>query len=258
MVKKILISSIMIISLISCGNKSQQNDSAKNNTENKVIENGSWNIDTQQSDAINEDIKTIFSNATKELLGVKRELMLYLGNQIDEGINYAFICRSEILAPSALPYYEIIICNVSDQNETSITKIEKIIESSQSSVGGIICTSSDEAKINTSKSKESEDIIKIFENNKDKFKNFSYLYKNKPFIYNSSPDKDIYLYYKNINQDKFLSIKMKYFKFGMYIVTLPIFYGEDIEYYFVENMKNGNISTKRFFTTNSKNICCWI
>ena len=57
MVKKILISSIMIISLISCGNKSQQNDSAKNNTENKVIENGSWNIDTQQSDAINEDNK---------------------------------------------------------------------------------------------------------------------------------------------------------------------------------------------------------
>ena len=96
--------------------------------------------------------------------------------------------------------------------------------------------------------------FKIFENNKDKFKNFSYLYKNKPFIYNSSPDKDIYLYYKNINQDKFLSIKMKYFKFGMYIATLPIFYGEDIEYYFVENMKNGNISTKRFFTTNSKNI----
>ena len=96
--------------------------------------------------------------------------------------------------------------------------------------------------------------FKIFENNRDKFKNFSYLYKYKPFIYNSSPNKDIYLYYKNVNQDKFLSIKMNYFKFGMYIVTLPIFYGEDIEYYFVENMKNGNISTKRFFTTNNKNI----
>ena len=46
---------------------------------------------------------------------------------------------------------------------------------------------------------------------------------------------------------------MKYFKFGIYIVTLPIFYGEDIEYYFVENMENGNISTKRFFTTNTIN-----
>ena len=164
MVKKILISSIMILSLISCGNKSQQNDSAKNNTENKVIENGSWNIDTQQSDAINEDIKTIFSNATKELLGVKRELMLYLGNQADNGVNYAFICRSEILTPSALPYYEIIICNVSDQNKVSISKIEKIIESSQNSAGGIKCTSYEEAKINTSKSKEAEDIIKIFDN----------------------------------------------------------------------------------------------
>ena len=160
MVKKILISSIMIISLISCGNKSQQNDSAKNNTENKVIENGSWNIDTQQSDAINEDIKTIFSNATKELLGVKRELMLYLGNQADNGVNYAFICRSEMMTPSASPYYEIIICNVSDNNEVSITKIEKIIESS----GNIVCTNSDEAKINTSKSKEAEKIIKIFNN----------------------------------------------------------------------------------------------
>lgn len=95
--------------------------------------------------------------------------------------------------------------------------------------------------------------FKIFENNKDKFKKFSYLYKNKPFIYKASPNKDIYLYYKNINQDKFLYVKMKYFKFGIYIVTLPIFYGEDIEYYFVENMENGNISTKRFFTTNTIN-----
>ncbi len=103
------------------------------------------------------------------------------------------------------------------------------------------------------KNMEKEQIgFKIFENNKDKFKNFSYLYKNKPFIYNTSPNKDVYLYYKNINQDKFFSIKMKYFKFGMYITTLPIFYGEDIEYYFVENMENGNISTKRFFTTNNK------
>ncbi len=96
--------------------------------------------------------------------------------------------------------------------------------------------------------------FKIFENNKDKFKNFSYLYKNKPFIYNAAPDKDVYLYYKNVNQDKFLSVKMKYFKFGMYITMVPIFYGEDIEYYFVENMEKGNISTKKFFTTNNKNV----
>ena len=42
--------------------------------------------------------------------------------------------------------------------------MEKIIESSQSSVGGIVCTSSDEAKINISNSKESKDIINVFKN----------------------------------------------------------------------------------------------
>ncbi|WP_250277463.1 DUF5717 family protein [[Clostridium] colinum] len=105
------------------------------------------------------------------------------------------------------------------------------------------------------KNMEKEQIgFKIFENNKDKFKDFSYLYKNKPFIYNTVPNREVYLHYKNINQDKFLSIKMKYFKFGIYIVTLPIFYGEDIEYYFVENIENGSIATKSFFTTNNKNI----
>lgn len=96
--------------------------------------------------------------------------------------------------------------------------------------------------------------FKIFENNKDKFKNFSYLYKNKPFIYNTSPDREVYIHYKNVNQQKFLCAKMKYFKFGMYIVTLPIFYGEDIEYYFVENTESGSVATKKFFTTNTKNI----
>lgn len=163
MVKKIAVISIMIISLISCGSKSESNNK-KNEIEQQSLEEGSWNINTQQIDTMDENIKKIFLDASKELLGVKRELMLYLGNQIDNGTNYAFICRSEILAPSALPYYEIIICNVSDENKVSIEKIEKIIESSQNSAGGIKCTSYEEAKINTSKSKEAEDIIKIFDN----------------------------------------------------------------------------------------------
>ncbi|WP_300367117.1 hypothetical protein [Brachyspira sp.] len=159
---KILIFLMMILSLVSCSNKSSNNDS-KENTK-KVIKTGAWDINPKQVNAIDDDIKTIFSNATKELLGVKRELMLYLGSQIVNGVNHAFICRSEITYPSALPYYEIIICNVSAQNEVSIVKLDKIIESSQSSVGGIVCTSSDEAKINISNSKEANDLIKIFQN----------------------------------------------------------------------------------------------
>lgn len=163
MIKKIAVISIMIISLISCSSKSESNNK-NSEPEQTAVEEGSWNISTQQIDSMDENIKKIFTDASKELLGVKRELMLYLGNQIENGTNYAFICRSQILTPSALPYYEIIICNVSDENKVSISKIEKIIESSQNSAGGIKCTSYEEAKINTSKSKDAEDIIKIFDN----------------------------------------------------------------------------------------------
>ncbi|WP_297277121.1 hypothetical protein [uncultured Brachyspira sp.] len=163
MIKKIAVISIMIISLISCSSKSESNNK-NSEPEQTAAKEGSWNISTQQIDSMDENIKKIFTDASKELLGVKRELMLYLGNQIENRTNYAFICRSQILTPSALPYYEIIICNVSDENKVSISKIEKIIESSQNSAGGIKCTSYEEAKINTSKSKEAEDIIKIFDN----------------------------------------------------------------------------------------------
>lgn len=159
--KKILSILIMIFILISCIGKSQS-DASKENTI-KTVKEGDWNIDPKQVNNIDENIKTIFNDASKTLLGVKRELMLYLGNQVLNGVNYAFICRSEITYPSALPYYEIIICNVSDKNEISIVKIDKIIESSQNSAGGISCTSSDEAKINISNSKEANDLIKIFE-----------------------------------------------------------------------------------------------
>ena len=162
--KKILIFFTIISLIISCSNQSEkQNNNSQQNAQ-KTVKTGEWDINPKQINEVDENIKTIFDNTVKNLLGVKRELMLYLGSQTLNGINYAFICRSEITYPSALPYYEIIICNVSPSNEISIVKLEKIIESSQSSVGGIVCTSSDEAKINISNSKESKDIINIFKN----------------------------------------------------------------------------------------------
>lgn len=97
--------------------------------------------------------------------------------------------------------------------------------------------------------------FKIFENNKDKFIKLTYLYKNKPFIYNASFDSEVFLFYKNMNETEFNRIKMKYFKFGIHIATLPVFYTEDIEYYFVENVNQGeNIVSRKYFTTNSKNM----
>ncbi|PTY40941.1 hypothetical protein [Brachyspira hampsonii] len=163
--KKILILFAVLISIISCSDKTANISDNSNQDNQKTLKTGEWYIDTKQINAIDEYIKTIFDDTVQNLLGVKRELMLYLGKQqLSDGINYAFICRSEITYPSALPYYEIIICNVSDSNEISIVKLEKIIESSQSGIGGIACTSSDEAKINISNSKEADNIVNVFEN----------------------------------------------------------------------------------------------
>lgn len=93
----------------------------------------------------------------------------------------------------------------------------------------------------------------IFEENKDKLKKYAYILKNTPFIYNSLPNKDIYLFYKELNEESYKSVKMKYFKFGIYICTLPIFFGEEIEYYFTENMDTGSVSTKKYTKINNYN-----
>ena len=172
MSKIIIILLMLILSLISCSKKSDNNNLKENvKTEVKV---GAWDINPKQANSIDDNIKDVFSIAAKQLLGVKRELMLYLGSQVVNGVNHAFICRSTVVYPSALPYYEIIICNVSADNEISIVKLDKIIESSQSEVGGIVCTSSDEAKINISNSKEANDLIKIFQNAVKDIKDIKY------------------------------------------------------------------------------------
>lgn len=160
----ILITIVSLISIISCSNQSEKQNNNSQQNGQKILKEGEWDINPKQINSTDENIKTIFDSTVQNLLGVKRELMLYLGNQNLNGTNYAFICRSEITYPSALPYYEIIVCNVSPSNEISVAKLEKIIESSQSSVGGIVCTSSDEAKIKISNSKEADDIINIFNN----------------------------------------------------------------------------------------------
>ncbi|WPC38730.1 hypothetical protein PQQ32_04505 [Brachyspira hyodysenteriae] len=174
MKKTLILIIISFISIISCSNQSEKQNNNSNENSQKIVKEGEWDINPKQINEIDENIKKIFDDTVKNLLGVKRELMLYLGNQTLNGINYAFICRSEITYPSALPYYEIIVCNVSPSNEISVAKLEKIIESSQSSVGGIVCTSSDEAKINISNSKEADDIIKIFKNAVKDIKDIKY------------------------------------------------------------------------------------
>ncbi|WP_256097175.1 hypothetical protein [Brachyspira hampsonii] len=107
---------------------------------------GGFEIDVKQKNNISEELKDIFEKGT-HLLGARRELMLYLGKQVVHGLNLAFISRSVPATLNPLPYYELIIININETGKTCIVRRETILKSSESAIGGIICSKEDEAPI---------------------------------------------------------------------------------------------------------------
>lgn len=122
---------------------------------------GSFEINVIQKNDIPEDIEDIFKRATN-LLGVRRELMLYLGKQVVHGINHAYISRNEPSVLNPRPYYELIIININETGKTCIVRRETILESSASPIGGIICSREDEATIRIIDSIEANNLLKLF------------------------------------------------------------------------------------------------
>ncbi len=122
---------------------------------------GSFEINVKQKNDIPEDIEDIFRKATN-LLGVRRELMLYLGKQVVHGINHAYISRNEPSVLNPRPYYELIIININETGKTCIVRRETILESSASPIGGIICSREDEAPIRIIDSIDANNMLKLF------------------------------------------------------------------------------------------------
>ncbi|EKV57605.1 hypothetical protein A966_04436 [Brachyspira hampsonii 30446] len=123
---------------------------------------GGFEIDVKQKNEISKELEYIFRNGT-HLLGVRRELMLYLGKQVVHGINYAFVARSEVIIPNPRPYYELIIINVNEEGKTCIVRRETILKASASTIGGIICSKEDEAPIRIINSTEANNLLKLFD-----------------------------------------------------------------------------------------------
>ncbi|MCL2364991.1 MAG: DUF5717 family protein [Defluviitaleaceae bacterium] len=71
-----------------------------------------------------------------------------------------------------------------------------------------------------------------------------YIEKHQPFLYKSMPDKEIVLYYRISPDAPFTPQPMQYLRFGMYLACVPLFYGEEITYYYSEEMPNGSIATR--------------
>jgi len=77
-----------------------------------------------------------------------------------------------------------------------------------------------------------------------KFARFPFVEKFQPFIYRGLPGKDYRLNYRIDEADAFTQIPMRYVKYGLYVATLPLFYNEEITYFFSEEMPTGSIATK--------------
>ncbi|MBW5390960.1 hypothetical protein E6A51_12350, partial [Brachyspira hampsonii] len=96
-------------------------------------------------------------------LGVRRELMLYLGKQVVHGINYAFVARSEVIIPNPRPYYELVIINVDGEGRTCLLETETILKASEFPIGGVTCSKEDEAAIRIIDSAEARNLIELFD-----------------------------------------------------------------------------------------------
>lgn len=77
-----------------------------------------------------------------------------------------------------------------------------------------------------------------------KFARFPFIEKFQPFVYRGLPGKDYRLNYRIDEADTFTQIPMQYLKYGLYVATLPLFYNEEITYFFSEEMSTGSIATK--------------
>lgn len=151
--------------------------------------------------------------------------------------------------------YEILVNSVSLEKST-VKVLEKIYFDTDDSIlsyslghvyiqDKVITTNSNAIAEDIITSMEQNDIMfPIFKNCKDKRFNSPYIEKNKAFIYRTFPGKNVLLYYRALGDEKFLSKRFKYLRFGLYCANIPVFFNETIEYYISEQMENGSIETK--------------
>jgi len=71
-----------------------------------------------------------------------------------------------------------------------------------------------------------------------------YIQKKQPFFYKTRPGASVFLYYKLDNDVEFKVKPMKYFRFGIYLASVTMFYNEKITYCISEEMRSGSILTK--------------
>ena len=87
----------------------------------------------------------------------------------------------------------------------------------------------------------------VFKEIKDKNLISPYIEKNMPFVYRGKAGANtVSLHYKAAEDMDYTEVPMKYLRFGFFLCHIPLFYGEELEYYFKETIAghSSSITTK--------------
>ncbi len=211
------------------------------------------------------DMQGVLLEKSKNI-GVKEPVFIkkYFENIIDKKLltkeveEFVFENLELISDKELEKYFKLVLYNVIN-NEYKVTKnTYKIIEKTEKSLD--ICliliknfeknTSFD---INEIAKKMSDNNLVIDDENILKLLDEDIYYrKHKFFTYTVANAENVYLYYK-LN-DVFKKIKMDYYGYNYYYTKIVMFFGEEVEYYFVTERASGSVETKkeRFVNKNDK------
>jgi len=107
----------------------------------------------------------------------------------------------------------------------------------------VITAYTDQILANAREEQEKSGILfPIFKSHQDKFEGNAYIEKKQPFIYQTMPGKNVFLYYR-VKGENYRKRRMRYLRFGLYACSVSVFYGETIQYYYSEEIPTGSIAT---------------
>jgi len=149
--------------------------------------------------------------------------------------------------------YELLVNNVHPERETLSILEKHCLESSNTLLvwglascylhHSITTFNSEQILALATHTLEDESILfPVFKENK--FSRIPFIEKYQPFVHRGIPGKDYRLYYRIDDNPTFTSTPMRYIKYGIYVTCLPLFYNEEVTYYFSEETPTGSISTK--------------
>ncbi len=84
-------------------------------------------VDITEEANLSDDLKLIFSNATRGICGATYKPLAYVGHQLVHGTNHYFICESKRAVLNAIPYLTMVCINVLDGKEMLVS-IEPVVE----------------------------------------------------------------------------------------------------------------------------------